>query len=99
MIYGRDFEEAEITDLSQIVGEMGEVVIHGQVTSVDEREIRGEKTIVTITVTDYSDTIRVKLFAKNEEMDAFREQVKKGVFIKIKGIDRKSTRLNSSHMA
>lgn len=78
VIYGRDFEEAEITDLSQIVGEMGEVVIRGQVTSVDEREIRGEKTIVTITVTDYSDTIRAKLFAKNEEMEAFREQVKKG---------------------
>ncbi len=101
VIYGRDFEEAEITDLSQIVGEMGEVVIHGQVTSVDEREIRGEKTIVTITVTDYSDTIRVKLFAKNEEMDAFREQVKKGVFIKIKGmtaIDRFDNELTVSSL-
>ena len=86
VIYGRDFEDTEITDLSQIVGEMGEVVIHGQVTAVDEREIRGEKTIVTITVTDYTDTIRAKFFAKNEEMEAFREQIKKGVFVKIKGM-------------
>ncbi len=101
VIYGRDFEEAEITDLSQIVGEMGEVVIRGQVTSVDEREIRGEKTIVTITVTDYSDTIRAKLFAKNEEMEAFREQVKKGVFVKIKGmtaIDRFDNELTVSSL-
>ena len=65
---------------------MGEVVIHGQVTGWDEREIRGEKTIVTITVTDYTDTIRIKIFEKNDEMEAFREKVKQGSFIKLKGL-------------
>ncbi len=101
VIYGRDFEDTEITDLCQIVGEMGEVVIHGQIASVDEREIRGEKTIVTITLTDYTDTIRAKLFAKNEEMEGFREQVKKGVFVKIKGmtaIDRFDNELTVSSL-
>ncbi|MEI3526346.1 MAG: OB-fold nucleic acid binding domain-containing protein [Eubacteriales bacterium] len=77
---------AEIIDLVQVIGEMGEVVIHGQVTGWDEREIRGEKTIVTITVTDYTDTIRIKIFEKNDEMEAFREKVKKGSFIKLKGL-------------
>ena len=86
VLFGRDFDDGEITDLVQIVGEMGEVVIHGQITGWDEREIRGEKTIVTITVTDYTDTIRVKLFAKNEELDSLREKVAKGSFVRIRGL-------------
>lgn len=86
VLYGRDFDDSELTDLVQIVGEMGEVVIHGQVTGWDEHEIRGEKTIVTITVTDYTDTIRVKLFARNEEMEGLRERIKKGAFIRLKGL-------------
>ena len=86
VLYGRDFDDSELTDLVQVIGEMGEVVIHGQVTGWDEREIRGEKTIVTITVTDYTDTIRIKIFEKNDEMEAFREKVKKGSFIKLKGL-------------
>ena len=86
VLYGRDFDDSELIDLVQVIGEMGEVVIHGQVTGWDEREIRGEKTIVTITVTDYTDTIRIKIFEKNDEMEAFREKLKKGAFIKLKGL-------------
>ncbi len=86
VLYGRDFQDDEITELSQIVGEMGEVVIRGQVTAVDEREIRGEKTIVTLTVTDDTDSIRAKLFVKNEEMETFRDKIKKGSFVRIKGM-------------
>ncbi|MCI8596835.1 MAG: PolC-type DNA polymerase III [Lachnospiraceae bacterium] len=99
VIYGRDFEDGEMVSLCQIVGEMGEVVVHGHVIGLDEREIRGEKTIVTITVTDYTDTIRVKLFAKNEQMEDFRVNVKKGAFIKLKGmttIDRFDNELTIS---
>ena len=45
MIFGRDFEEETIR-IEQIMGEMGEVVIRGQILSMDERPIRGEKTIL-----------------------------------------------------
>ena len=97
VLYGRDFDDSEITDLVQIVGEMGEVVIHGQITGWDEREIRGEKTIITMTVTDYTDTIRVKLFSKNEELPALREKITKGSFVRIRGLtaqDRFDNELN-----
>ena len=99
VLYGRSFEDAEITELCQIIGEMGEVIVRGQITAVDEREIRGEKTIVTLTLTDYTDTIRAKLFAKNEELPDFREKVKKGAFVRMKGmtaIDRFDNELTLS---
>jgi DNA polymerase-3 subunit alpha (Gram-positive type) len=101
ILYGRSFEDGEITELCQIIGEMGEVLVRGQITALDEREIRGEKTIVTITLTDYTDTIRAKLFVKNEERPAFRENIKKGAFVRIKGmtaIDRFDNELTISSL-
>ncbi len=101
VLYGRGFEDGEITELCQIIGEMGEVTVRGHVTAVDEREIRGEKTIVTITITDYTDTIRAKLFIKNEELPAFRDNIKKGAFVRIKGmtaIDRFDNELTLSSL-
>ena len=41
MIYGRDFE-GDTIDLESITGEMGEVIIRGQVMDVEAREIRNE---------------------------------------------------------
>ena len=98
VLYGRDFDDSDIIDLVQLVGEMGEVVIHGQITGWDEREIRGGRTIVTLTVTDYTDTIHVKVFAKDEaDLKALQEKVSKGMFVKIRGLstqDRFDNELN-----
>ena len=67
VLYGRDFEDEPIT-LDQVVEEMGEVTVRGQIRNMEEREIRGERTIITLTVTDFTDTIHVKMFTKNEAL-------------------------------
>ena len=56
VIYGRDFDDDAIT-IDSIAGEMGEITIRGQVTSVEAREIRNEKTIYMFNITDFTDTI------------------------------------------
>ena len=61
VIYGKDFEEDAIA-IETIVGEMGEVVIRGQILSLDTREIRNEKTIIILSLTDFTDTIILKIF-------------------------------------
>ena len=38
--------------IDSIAGEMGEITIRGQVTSVEAREIRNEKTIYMFNITD-----------------------------------------------
>ncbi len=85
VVYGRDFEEAS-TPIEQILGEMGEVVIRGQISSLDKREIRNEKTIIMLDITDFTDTITVKMFARNDQVPEILEGVKKGGFYKIKGV-------------
>ena len=86
VIYGRDIGDDETIAIEKIVGEMGEVTIRCQVMTLDTREIRGERTIVIISVTDFTDSIVIKIFSKNEERDELIEGLKPGSFVKIKGV-------------
>ena len=85
LIYGRDFDDEPI-ELIRVIGEMGEIVFRGQVTSCDTREIRNEKSIVMFAVTDFTDTIMVKMFVRNEQLTEILGEIKKGAFLKIKGV-------------
>ena len=85
VIYGKDFEDG-VMKIEEILGEMGEVIIRGQIIAMDQREIRNEKTILIFDVTDYTDTITVKMFVRNEQLDEVKGSLKKGAFIKLKGI-------------
>ena len=85
VVYGRDFD-GETIPLESITGEMGEVIIRCQVMDVEAREIRNEKTILIFPVTDFTDSIVVKMFLRNEQVPEVTESVKKGAFLKLKGV-------------
>ena len=84
-IYGRDFEE-EPMDIEKIDGPIGEVVIHGKILSVDTREIRNEKTIIIFSITDFTDTIVLKIFARNDDVKDLLKEISGGKFVKVKGV-------------
>ena len=86
VIFGRDFEEDSIP-IEEITGEMGDVVIRGKVLSYEDREIaKIEKTLITFTVTDFTDTLGVKLFVRTEQLDEIKGSLQAGNFLKIKGV-------------
>ena len=85
VIFGRDFED-ETIKLSELVGELGEVAIHGKITAFDKRDIRNEKSILIFDVTDFTDSITVKMFVKTEDVPEITKDIKPGAFVKIKGI-------------
>ncbi|MCI7323437.1 MAG: PolC-type DNA polymerase III [Lachnospiraceae bacterium] len=85
VLYGRDFEEEPIT-IDKIDGPIGEVVIRGQILTVDTREIRGEKTIIIFSMTDFTDTIVLKVFTRNEDVKELLSGISAGKFIKVKGV-------------
>ena len=86
VIYGRDFEDEPIK-IEELIGEMGEVTIKGQVIAVDKRELRnGDKTMIFFDITDFTDTMTVKMFARNEDVAEYLQGICKGAFLKIKGI-------------
>ena len=65
---------------------MGEVVIRGKVRTLEQREIRNEKTIVSFEITDFTDTIKVKMFVHNEQLPELLGELKAGAFVKVKGV-------------
>ena len=85
VLYGRDFEE-DAMPIEDIVGEMGEVVIRGKIISFDSREIKNERTILMFDVTDFTDTMTIKMFVHNEQVDEVKQGIKPGAFVKLKGI-------------
>ena len=86
VIYGRDFEDEPIA-IEKIVGEMGEVTIRCQVMTLETREIRNEKTIVIMSVTDFTDSIVLKIFTRNDQLQELLDVgLAKGAFLKIKGV-------------
>ena len=85
VIFGRDFEDESI-NIEEIWSEMGEVVIKGKVRALETREIRNERTIVSFEITDFTDTIKVKMFIHNEHLTQLMTDLKVGAFLKIKGV-------------
>lgn len=89
ILYGsRDIEE-EPMPIEQLVGEIGEVVVRGKVLSLEDKPIaKLEKTILMFSLTDFTDTIMVKIFLRDEQAAELKAamDVKKGTFLKLKGI-------------
>ncbi len=66
-----------ISEAIQFLGER--TVIVGDVFASEVKELRNEKTVVTFDITDYSGSIKLKIFGKNEEIEEMKlASVKKG---------------------
>jgi len=85
VIYGKDFDDEAIC-MDEIVGEIGEITVRGEIVRFESRELRNEKFIVIIDISDYTDTISAKLFVQPEIMVELKENLKEGIFVKVKGI-------------
>ncbi|MDO4323353.1 MAG: PHP domain-containing protein, partial [Lachnospiraceae bacterium] len=85
VVYGRDFE-GEVITIESITGEIGGVIVRGQVLSVDLRELRNEKTLFIFNITDFTDSIGIKLFTTNEQAAELAESIKTGAFLMLTGV-------------
>ncbi len=83
LIYGRAFLEDAIP-IKELADGIGEVVVRGKIIGVETREIRNERTIIILTLTDFTDTIVAKLFTALSDAKGLLEDLYKGAFIKIK---------------
>ena len=52
---------------------MGELTIRCLAMTVETREIRNEKTIVIMSVTDFTDSIVLKIFTRNDQLQELLE--------------------------
>jgi DNA polymerase-3 subunit alpha (Gram-positive type) len=83
-ILGRNIsiESTKIADVDQT---SGYVAVLGEIFKTEMIETKTGKTILTFFITDYTSSISVKCFLKQNERDEVLEQVKKGLYCKVRG--------------
>ncbi len=81
--YGKEFEDEAIS-IAEIQGEIGEVAVRGKIINVDLRPIRGERTILSFAITDFTDTITDNIYIGDDQLEEISRSIYKGAFLKIK---------------
>ncbi len=84
VVFGRDFTEGPM-NICDIDADIGGVVIRGMVCDLNIRDTRTGKKMVTFAVTDFTDTIDVKLFPRDDQQERLFEYLEDGCFVMIKG--------------
>lgn len=74
-----------LTEIQEIQDEERSLVIEGYVFDVEVRELRSGRSLLTVKITDYTDSIIVKMFSKNEDDGTFMHNLKKGSWIRARG--------------
>ncbi len=92
LFYGRNFEE-NIVHICDIQDEIGEVCIWGKTLASEASELKKTgKILFTFTVTDFTDTIKVKLFFTPEQFEEeFKPFYEDGMFVKLKAYAKNDT--------
>ncbi len=85
VFYGRDCE-GDIVKICDTYAGVGVVCVLGQVISLEDRELKSGKYIITGNITDFTDTISFKVFVGPDDIEPMREDLKQGKFYIIKGV-------------
>ncbi len=86
ILKGKAIREKPVA-ISEAVQRLGEkLVVVGDVFASEVKELRNEKTVVTYDITDYSGSLKIKIFAKTEEIEQLNlGSVKKGATLLVSG--------------
>ncbi|MCR5655450.1 MAG: PolC-type DNA polymerase III [Lachnospiraceae bacterium] len=86
VIYGFHSMDGDLTKINELFDGMGDVYVHGEIVSMETRDITKRELVLCIcVVTDYTDSIVVKFFIPKEESEEVLGKLKTGMFVKVFG--------------
>ncbi len=85
VIHGKDISSEEATDIDKITDEPKQVVIGGEILTLDFRELKSEKTLMTFVLADRTGAYSCKSFLSKTGAKKVKASVKKGMAVKVKG--------------
>ncbi len=85
VVMGKEIRSAPV-EIIEVNAETGRTVLWGDIFEVASREIKdGTRSILTISITDYTSSIDLKIFAEKEKKAALLDVLKPGVTIVAQG--------------
>lgn len=85
LIYGRKVPDDKAVPLSKVASEYPAITVRGKIFGVEERTLKSEKSLIIFAVTDFTDSISVKVFAEPDEAEGLMKEITEGAFVKITG--------------
>lgn len=71
--------------MEEIQEEEHRMTVQGYIFDVDVRKLRSGRSLLIIRATDYTDSLEIKMFSRNDEHEESFSLVKKGIWIKARG--------------
>ncbi|TDQ39682.1 PolC-type DNA polymerase III [Aureibacillus halotolerans] len=84
LVIGYPIKE-EPVQLQSIQEEERRIVTQGYIFDAETKELRSGRTLLTFKITDYTDSILVKMFSRDKEDVPQLQHVKKGMWVKVRG--------------
>lgn len=84
IIMGKRIKD-EPTPLENIIEEEKSVVVCGQVFGLETRELKSGRKLIIFNLTDYTDSIGVKIFANEKTPETVFQELNNGIWIKVRG--------------
>ncbi|MFP7329835.1 PolC-type DNA polymerase III [Bacillus subtilis] len=78
-------DNEEIRTLDSIMDEERRITVQGYVFDVETRELKSGRTLCIFKITDYTNSILIKMFAREKEDAALMKSLKKGMWVKARG--------------
>lgn len=75
----------EPVQMEMIIEEEQRMTIQGYVFSVEIRKLRSGRSLLMLKATDYTDSLEIKMFSRNDADEALFTLAKKGMWIKARG--------------
>lgn len=87
----------EPMQMIEIQEEERRAVVQGYVFAAEVRKLRSGRSLLIIKATDYTDSLEIKMFSRNDEDESMFETLKEGIWIKARG--RVQTDMYSNELA
>ncbi|WP_257350006.1 PolC-type DNA polymerase III [Pseudalkalibacillus decolorationis] len=75
----------EPVEIQSIVDEERKITVQGYVFDAETRELRSGRLLLTFKITDYTDSILIKMFSRDKEDIPKLQSLKKGMWVKARG--------------
>ena len=83
-IFGKKISE-ESMKIRDITTDTGIAIIEGEIFQLETRDIRGNRKLITFNISDYTDSMTIKVFLKEKQFQEFEINVKEGLYVKVEG--------------
>jgi DNA polymerase III subunit alpha, Gram-positive type len=78
-------EDEEVRTIDSIVDEERRITIQGYIFDAETKELKSGRTLLTFKITDYTNSIMVKMFSRDKDDVGLLQKIKKGMWVKVRG--------------